>query len=437
MANKRIIGPKLFPWQKDIVDAIKNAGPHAQKIFVAKSKRQCGKSFMCEMELLRHSITYSNSTSICVSLTFSSCGKLFKELCDFIKDAPFVESINSSSMEINFKNKSSILFKSAASGDNLRGLTVKGSGILILDECAYLKDDLYGVVLPYVNMYKCNVLMVSTPRTKTGIFYEYFNEGIKNPDGPIQSFDLSKYDTSEVLPEDKIELYRKILPKWQFVSEILGEFVDEVGGVFDLSKNVFKTTELNNNDIFIGIDWATGTDNDYTVVSAFDSSAIQVGIDYQNNLNPTEQIQWISNIIRNKYKDYKVQKIICETNSIGNVYTPLLKEAIGLNYNFDDFTTSNPSKREIIDYMIKRINEETIKFLTDNEQYVELGGYQIEITKSGQITYNGMYGVHDDIVMANAFALSGIHKLESNNNYNLRFGNKTEKKSKYKYAKYH
>lgn len=86
--------------------------------------------------------------------------------------------------------------------------------------------------------------------------------------------------------------------------------------------------------------------------------------------------------------------------------------------------------------MIKRINEETIKFLTDNEQYVELGGYQIEITKTGQITYNGMYGVHDDIVMADAFALSGIHKLESNNNYRLSFGNKSKKENK-GYDKYH
>lgn len=432
--NKKIIGPKLFPWQKDIVDAIKEAGPHAQKIFVAKSKRQCGKSFMCEMELLRHSVTYPNSTSICVSLTFSSCGKIFKELCDFIKDAPFVENINNSSMEIYFKNKSSIIFKSAASGDNLRGLTVKGSGILILDECAYLKDELYGVVLPYVNMYKCNVLMVSTPRTKTGIFYEYFKEGLENPDGAIQSFDLSKYDTSEVLPPEKIELYRKILPKWQFISEILGEFVDELGGVFDLAKKIFRSTETTNNDIFIGIDWATGTDNDYTCVSAFDSSGIQVGLDYENNLNPTQQIQWISNIIKNKYKGFKIQKIICEVNSIGNVYTPLLKEAIGNNYNYEDFITSNPSKREIIDYMIKRVNEETVKFLNDREMYIELGGYQIEITKSGLITYNGMEGVHDDLIMASAFALSGIKNLEANNNYRISFGRKSKNESKRKHS---
>ena len=85
--------------------------------------------------------------------------------------------------------------------------------------------------------------------------------------------------------------------------------------------------------------------------------------------------------------------------------------------------------------MIKRVNEETVKFVNDREMYIELGGYQIEITKSGLITYNGMEGVHDDLVMASAFALSGIKNLESNNNYRLSFGNK-DKKIKKGYEKY-
>lgn len=431
MANKSIIGPKLFPWQKDVVDAITEAGPHAQAIFVVKSKRQCGKTFMCNMELLRHSIVYPNSTSICVSITYSNCAKMYKELSDFICDAPFVESLNASNMQINFKNKSSIIFKSAASGNNLRGLTVKGSGILVLDECAYLSDDIYGIVLPYVNVYKCNVLMVSTPRTKTGIFYEYFREGIEEKNtGNIKSFDLAKYDTSEVLPPEKIELYKKILPKHQYISEILGEFVDEIGGVFDLSKNVFRTDEPNNNDIFIGIDWSTGKDNDYTCVSAFDSSGIQVGLDYVNNMNPTQQIQWIKNLLSTKYQGFKISNIIYETNSIGDIYGPMLKKELNGNYNLTEFTTSNSSKREIIEYMIKRVNEESVKFMNDREMYIELQGYQIEITKSGAITYNGMAGTHDDLVMASAFALSGIYRLEANSNYSIKIVNKNSNSRK-------
>ena len=281
------------------------------------------------MELLRHSITYPNSTSICVSITYTNVEKIFKELSKFIGEAPFVENINNGTMTIDFKNKSSIIFKSAASGDNLRGLTVTGGGLLVIDEAAYLKDEIFGIVLPYVNINKCNVLMVSTPRTKSGVFYDYYNEGLNGKNKAIVSFDMAKYDTSVVLPQEKIDLYKKILPQNQFITEILGEFVDDIGGVFDLSKNIFRSNEKNTNDIFIGIDWGTGK-NDFTCVSAFDSNAVQVGIDYTNNLNPLEQISWITNIIKSKYGNYKIQKIICETNSIGNVYIPLLKGRIRL-----------------------------------------------------------------------------------------------------------
>ena len=60
-------GPKLFPWQSIVVDRIKEAGPNAEKIFVVKSKRQVGKSFLCMCELVRHSLDTPNSKSIMVS----------------------------------------------------------------------------------------------------------------------------------------------------------------------------------------------------------------------------------------------------------------------------------------------------------------------------------------------------------------------------------
>lgn len=426
MANKVVKAPKLYPWQKDIVEAIKEAGTHSHKIFVAKSKRQCGKSFICEMELLRHSLEYPNSTSICISITYQNVEKIFKELVKFIGEAPFVAGVNAGTMTIDFKNKSSIVFKSAASGDNLRGLTVTGSGLLVIDEAAYLKDEIFAIVLPYTNVNKNNVLMVSTPRAKSGIFYTYYQQGLNNPNGSIVSFDMAKYDTSEVLDDSMIETYRKILPKNQFVTEILGEFADDIGGVFDLSKKIFRDKEKPSKDIFIGIDWGTGK-NDFTCVSCFDINGVQVGVDYTNNLNPLEQISWITNIIKGKYSDCHIQKIICETNSIGNVYIPLLKTSIGLGYNYLDFTTTNQSKREIIEYLIRRVNEESIKFINESEMYVELGGYQIEITKNGNITYNGMFGTHDDLIMASAFAMYGVKQLMDNSNYMLSFGNKDKK----------
>ncbi len=423
MLTKRIIGPKLFPWQSVVVDAIKRAGTNAEKIFVVKSKRQVGKSFLCMCELVRHSLDTPNSKSIMISLTYKNCSKIFKELATLLNKAPFVDSINNSSMTINFTNGSMIEFKSAQTGDRLRGDTVTHGGILILDECAFLSDDIFAIVFPYVNFYKCNILMVSTPFLKSGEFYKYYQEGLSGNNPLVESIDLASYDTSEVLSEQKIEMYRKLLPEFQFTSEILGEFIDEGGGVFNIKNNVWRSTNLTfvdpseYNEIFLGIDWSVGNNGDYTVISGFDANATQQLLQYTNNATPNEIIDWIVNIVK-KIPANKIKSFLCEQNSIGNIYIDMLRKQLP-DIKVESFVTSNTSKREIIEYMIARVNDETIKFINDREQRLQLGAYQMEVTNSGSITYNGK-GQHDDICMANAIALKGL-KDKQKSKYILSF----------------
>lgn len=433
---KTYIGYKPYEHQKAVHDFISSIGPKAGYIICCKSKRQVGKSALIEQELLRSAINYSNSVSILLTLTYPNCKKIYDEMLEGIKGTGILEKENSSDLEFQFINGSKILFKSCVLKDRLRGYTVKNGGICVIDEAAYIPDEIFGIVSPWCDVHRANTILVSTPRLKQGFFYEYYNEGLENSPN-VKSFDFNDYDTSFLLSPEKLELYRKIMPKNQFTSDYLGQFVDDLGGVFDLSKNVFIKNEKPGNDIFIGIDWAVGNNGDYTCISAFDSSGIQCGLDYTNNLSPSDQIQWISNIIHSKYSGKNIISIVCETNSIGSVYISDLEKSIGTRYRIEKFTTTNSSKREIIEYMIKRVNEESVKFINDSELYSQLSAYQMEITSSGQITYNG-YLKHDDFIMASAFALYSIHKLERDNNYRLSFGTKPENKSnKYKYGKYH
>ena len=409
------------PWQKVVHEAITKAGPKAGKVFVVKSPRQIGKSFLIEMELLRHSINYHNSINICVSITFSNCKKIFKELYDGIIESGIIQVCDKQSMEITLINGSQIIFKSAQQRESLRGYTIKNNGILCIDEAAYIQDDIFSTIFPWTNVNHANILMVSTPRIKQGIFYEYFNEGI-NGSTIIESFDLSKFDTSEMLTQEKVEFYRRKMPKAQFITEILGEFSETGAGVFDISKNIWLKSQISiYDDIFIGIDWGTGTNNDYTVVSGVNAAGQQVLLEKTNSLSPVEQITWIISIIK-KIDKHKIKKILCEKNSIGTVYYDMLKGNL-IGYPVEDFITSNSSKREIIEYLIQRVENENIKLINDKEQYVQFGAYAMEITSSGQITYNGIPGTHDDCVMATAFAFKCIKDLESNN-YTLSFGHK-------------
>ena len=412
-------GYKPKPWQKVVHDAITAAGPKADAVFVAKSPRQIGKSLLIEMELLRHAMNYKGSVSICVSITFPNCSKIFKELEAGIADSGLMAQCDRQALEITLINGSKIIFKSAQQRESLRGYTIKRGGILAIDEAAYITDEIFGTILPWTNVHHANTLIVSTPRIKQGTFYEYYTEGL-NGSKFIKSFDLSKFDTSEMLSPEKVELYRRKMSKRQFLTEILGEFSDSGAGVFDISKDIWlKEPVTSYTDISIGIDWATGSGNDDTVLSGFDLSGRQVMLHRTNQLSPTEQIDWIVDII-NRIDRRRIRKIVCERNSIGTVYLDLLKKRLP-GYPIEEFVTSNSSKRDIIERLISRVDNETIKLINDKEQYLQFGGYALEITSSGAVTYNGLPGVHDDIVLADAFALKGITELESST-YAISFG---------------
>lgn len=412
-------GYKPKPWQKVVHDAITAAGPKADAVFVAKSPRQIGKSLLIEMELLRHAMNYKGSVSICVSITFPNCSKIFKELEAGIAGTGLMAQCDRQALEITLINGSKIIFKSAQQRESLRGYTIKRGGILCIDEAAYIPDEIFGTILPWTNVHHANTLIVSTPRIKQGTFYEYYTEGL-NGSKFIKSFDLSKFDTSEMLSPEKVELYRRKMSKRQFLTEILGEFSDSGAGVFDISKDIWlKEPVTDYTDISIGIDWATGSGNDDTVLSGFDLSGRQVMLHRTNQLSPTEQIDWIVDII-NRIERRKIRKIVCEHNSIGTVYLDLLKKRLP-GYPIEEFVTSNSSKRDIIERLISRVDNETIKLINDKEQYLQFGGYALEITSSGAVTYNGLPGVHDDIVLADAFALRGITELESST-YVISFG---------------
>lgn len=436
---KTFVGYVPFEHQRAIHDYLTTIGPNAGAIVVVKSKRQIGKSMMIEQELLRHAINYSRSISICLSLTFSNCSKIFKELVDGIRDSGVIKTINNLAMEITFINGSTIIFKSAAQKDTLRGYTIKNGGILCIDEAAYISDEIFSIVSPWVNVFNANILMVSTPRIKQGFFYEYYKEGLEGSPN-VKSFNVNDWDTSFLLSNDRLETYRKLMPANQFISEYLGEFVDDLGSVFNITKNIWYRASNNKwhspidvpDKIVIGIDWSAGKQGDYTAISGFNLQKEQILLHYDNRKTPNQQIDWISDLIH-KFTPRQVVAIVCETNSIGNIYIDMLKQKLA-GYNIVEFTTTNDTKRDIIENVIQLIENEDVKLIKDIEQYKEFSMYNVEITKSGKITYNGAFGSHDDLVMATAFALKQIRDLtKSTYSFSFGSGHQTQEKLRNKY----
>lgn len=416
----KFIAPALKLWQKDLFNSIVEAGPSAGKVFVVKSMRQIGKSFAVNIILLYHALTYKKSNSILVSITYKNCSKMFEEICEGLEGFPGLESIDKMNMSIKFTNGSTISYMSAMSRENLRGYTIKRGGLLCIDEAAYLSEDIFGIVFPFVNVSNANILMVSTPRLKQGSFYDYYTAGFDDNVTNVHSFNWSTYDVSELLTDERVDMYRKLLPHSQFVSEVLGDFVDDISGVFDLKDVWYSAPRFpmqgSYSDVFIGIDFATGKFQDYTAISGFNAKGEQILLEYFNDKKPEEQLTYIYDILSQLDKD-KIRGINCETNSIGSVYIDRLKSMMP-KYPIKEFTTSNSSKREIIEYLSSRCGQKNIKLIDDAEQYAQMAAYQMQITRSGAVTYNSI-GEHDDLCMANAMALKLIKDKEKSGGYSI------------------
>lgn len=399
---KQIILPHLETWQKDVFDAM-DGSRGSRKRFVVVARRQCGKSILAIVELIKVSLEHKG-TSVLVEPTRSQCVRVLKQLVGMLDGSGVIKQCNETTLTITFVNGSEILFKSAEQRDNLRGFTC--TNLLVIDEAAFITDDIFYILYPTSDANGCPILIISTPLFCEGEFYNLFT----TENELVKTFNWGNYDTSKYLPKETLEMYRKTLSEQKFKSEYLGEFITDGGYVFGNIQPCIK--ETNDEPIYGGIDWGTGQNGDSTVIILFNALGNVVYTEDFNNISPVEQINKISSIL-NRFSTLK--KVQVELNSIGQVYYDYLRRAVNSNIEIVGFTTSNESKRRIIEKLITAFNKEEITIPNNSSLIKQLQHYAMEKTSKGY-TYNGI-GEHDDYVMALAIGYDVI--VNSTGVYNL------------------
>lgn len=385
--------PILKSWQEDVFKDIK---VNQYDTYVVKAKRQVGKSILAIVSLLYYGLEKEKSISVCVEPTLSQCRRVYKQIINSVggDGSPVIKSANSTLLTIEFMNGSEIIFKSAEQREALRGITVK-RGILIIDEAAYITDDIFEIIYPVVDANRCPVLLISTPLFQSGEFYKKYMEGLD--DGIVKSYNWSEYDTSCFLSDEKLEYYRKTISPLKFRSEYLGEFISEGSYVFgDLNKALCDWSD--DDPKYAGIDWAAGGDeNDETTITLMDDEGRITEIIGIRGMSPTEQVEELARII-NKYDLNCVQ---VEVNSIGEVYYDMLQRKVSVNIS--KFWTSNESKRRIIEQLISGILTGEVRVPNEPTLLRQMQHFNIEKTKTGYTYNNDSNTVHDDRVLSLAF----------------------------------
>lgn len=406
--------PKLFPWQLSVHRGLQKYGKGSGHIHICKSKRQVGKSLLLIGELLYFSINHKSTVNGCISPTLNQSRKLYKEILKITQDTGVIKKKNDSLLEIEFINGSIILFKSAEQRDNLRGYTY--TGLLCIDEAAYIQDEIYSIVKPSTDVHKTPVLIVSTPKFRLGFFFELFAKGLTGDYPNITSYDFNNFDTSMLLSAEALEMYRQMLPKNQFLTEYLGEFMDSDSSVFVGFKDCIR--EPKNDDykeIYVGIDWGNGTNNDDTVICGINERGEQVFLEYFNNKSTTEQIEYISHYISNQPK---IKMIYAEYNSLGKPLTDLLKEKTKIK--IVEWITTNESKARIVSQLQVAFEQKKITLLNDDKQTAELAMYEATYNmKTGNVSYNAPNGGNDDICIGLMLALECKNKCKKTGHYSF------------------
>ena len=400
-----IVFPKIYAHQRAVYDAVINDNG-AGGDYVVKSKRQCGKSFIASLILIYFSLNKRDTVSMLIEPTLNQSRRMFKDITKMLEGSNIITNANQSLLTIDFINGSEIIFKSAEQYDAIRGYSV--SGILIIDEGAFIRDDVYEILFPTRDAHHSPMLVISTPLFCDGYFYRLY----KSSNSTV--FDWCDYDTSMFLSDEKLEQYRNTLSDLKFRSEYLGQFITDGGYVFrNITKCVLRDSDITGDPVCVGIDWAVGSDGDDTVLSLLDVNSNAVDFIRLNNMSPVEQID---TIVKTLNSIPTLKKVVVEQNSIGSVYLDMLKHKYSRHSIITKFNTTNDSKRRIIEQLATAFQNENIHIPNDRELINQLQHYAVEKTKTGY-TYNGQ-GAHDDYVMSLAMAYDA---LTAKSNYCVSF----------------
>lgn len=392
--------PPLTSYQRDIWNFFcKSNGDidlGSGKVAVVKSTRQSGKSFLAQMLLIAVSFSKNGAISAIYEPSLGQSRVQFKAVVNALKGSDLIKNANSSLLEIEFVNGSTIYFKSTEQSS--RGYTVD---FLILDEAAWLREDEIYSILPLASAKNAIILVASTPFISDGYFYTLYNQGLK-PTEFLKSFDWSKEpEIDRFLTPERKEFYRQTMSRSKYITEVLGEFLGDDGMLFRNIEGCTTDEPITlGQRLWLGVDWGTGAENDYTELIGVNEDAKVSVVHSTNNLSPMEQITWLSNIINDLSTKAQIAKLTCEQNSIGKVYIDALKQRLK-NIRITEFITTNKSKQDLVTTLQLALENGDITIPREQDLLNQLRGYEAQINpRTKVISYNGKSGVHDDKVMA-------------------------------------
>lgn len=363
--------------------------PHRFKVLAAG--RRWGKTRLGVLECIDKASAGGIAWWVAPSYKTSEAGwRPLTQICSHLPTAKTLKAEKT----ITFPNGGLVAVRSSEVFDNLRG---EGLDLVVMDECAYQRPEVWSEVLrPALADKIGSALFISTPN-RCNWFYDLFNNALLYPE-TWRSWQFPTSSNPFIAPAE-IELARSTTTDEIFRQEYLAEFIQDYGSVF---RNIEAISILQpaspqaDHNYVAAVDVATASD--FTVISVFDlESHEQVCL---TRFNRVDYPELEARIVR-VYQDWHLNQIVVEVNGIGKPVIDHLREQ-GLNIT--PFLTTQSAKSHII-LGLKSAFEHSHLLLLDHEiQKKELLSFEEKVSPNGAFSYSAPAGQHDDCVMALAMA---------------------------------
>lgn len=289
--------------------------------------------------------------------------------------------------------------RSADNPDSLRG---EGLDFVVLDECAFMREEAWTEALrPALSDRKGGALFISTPKGRNW-FWRFWQRG-RTGDDPAWAAWQFPTSANPFIDGAEIEAARQSLPEQVFRQEFLAEFIEDAGLVFrhvmDAATAEEQDAPQDGHQYVVGVDWAKHSD--FTVLTVLDVTAGAVAtIDRFNQIDYSLQTRRLGVL----HERFKPVAIIAEANAMGE---PLIEQLYLEGLPVQPFTTTNATKAAIVEGLALAFERGEIAILNDPTLIGELQAYEMERLPSGMMRYNAPEGMHDDMVISLALAWSG------------------------------
>ena len=383
---------KLLKWQQEVFK-----DTHRFKVVAAG--RRCGKSRLSAVTLLIEGLNCPDGSSVMyVAPTLGQARTIIWDLLHEL-GRPIIKSSHVNNLEITLINGRKILVRGADNPDSLRGVSLV---YLVLDECAFIKQDVWEKILrAALSDKKGRALFISTPSGRNW-FYDTFKLGQEGSDDEWKSWHFTTQDNETIDPKE-IEAAKRTLSSFAFKQEYLSSFDTSGADVF--KPEWFKTApEPQYGSYVVAIDLAGFEEvakNANASKKRLDESAIAI-VKVEDNGN-----WWVEKIIHGRWdiretavnilksiRDYQPNAVGIERGALKNAVLPYLNDLMRKNNiyaHIQDLTHGNRKKTDRVVWSLQgRMEHGRISF-NEDEDWDEF---------KDQLIMFPTAGVHDDLVDA-------------------------------------